>query len=155
MPSSQIKQFLIDKMTILDWYDGVVRAIVSMQGQSYLLVLVAWDAGSLQKAFILAELSLPFAAKIERLVLEASDESVKRERWAKFNNLLEKYISDYQGEVYLTGEEPIRGKNISASTISTEHLRRVRGQSIESADSSEARDFWFTLLSSCNPHNQD
>ncbi len=155
MLSSLIKQFLVDKMTILDWYDGIVRAIVSIQGQSYLLVLVAWDAGGLQKAFILTKLSLPFAATISRLALEANNESVKEERWSEFNNLLEKYMSDYWGELYLTYEEPRQGKVFSASAINTEHLRRVKEQNIESADSSEARDFWFTLLPSCKPNNQD
>jgi hypothetical protein len=145
MKSTVVEQFRVDGMTILEWYDGVVRAVVTQQGSSYLLTLVAWDVDSQRKIFILTNLTKPFEDAIERLVQETEDEKIKAERWDEFNRSFDEYLSSYQEKAYLIFAEPTVGSDFSATTISSEYIRQIKNYSIESAVAPEAISFWFEL----------
>jgi hypothetical protein len=132
-------------MIILEWYDGVVRAVITEDDISYLLTLVAWEVNSPRKVFILTEVTTPFEETLERLAQETENQRIKSDRWNEFRRSFEEYLSNYQGTIYLTFGEPTVGNAFSATAISSEHLNRVKNYSVESAIALEAISFWFEL----------
>ena len=82
MSSSEPMEFLPAQISILEWYDGVVRGIAESPGKSYLFTLAAWGPGSATKAYLLIDVDLATAGRNEIAVQVEARRSGRRGKMA-------------------------------------------------------------------------
>jgi hypothetical protein len=86
---------ILSALTILDWYDGVVRAIGvdHKKQQQYLIILAAWDINTARRAYVLVELPTDIANEMTRLLeANSNDMAVKQKAWNSFNKHSIQYL---------------------------------------------------------------
>lgn len=131
-----------DKIEILEWYDGVVRAIGEVESETYLIVLVAWNMSQSVKLYTLVELSE--LAKKE-MVNELNSARSKEENWEIFNSVFDRYIQNYNGKAYLTLGEIKENKPNELEIIESNHINKLINYDFEDTMDGNSIDFWFNL----------
>jgi hypothetical protein len=65
-----------DEITVIDWYDGVIRGIATSQDHCWLFVLAAWNPNSRRRAYVIVNLDRATADQMIKLwKLAREDES--------------------------------------------------------------------------------
>ncbi len=132
-----------NKIEILEWYDGVVRAIGEVETKIYLIVLVAWDMSKSVKLYALIELSE--IAKDE-MMRELNSARSKEENWRAFNSMFDRYIRHYDGEAHLILGEIKENKPYELKTIDPNHIKKLINYEFEDTMSETSVNYWFKTL---------
>ena len=135
MEHLQSTDIVLDEISIIDWYDGLVIATGRQQQKAYLIVLVAWDLERSRKAFLLLDLDGSIEAKIKGC-LKIND-------WEEFKKIFDKVVTSYKGDVFLTFEEPTVGTRASLTRTTTNDLTTLRNHDVESALTPESLSRWL------------
>lgn len=135
---------LFDGISVLEWYDGVVRGIGTHQGKYYLIVLVAWAADDRRRAFVVLSLDRNIGDEMTRLTRENDKEDQVR-KWDEFNRLFDTYVSTYNRDAYLLLKEPGEQTELSVVPISADCLGRLVPYNVENTLSVTATAFWFNI----------
>ena len=139
---------ILSALTILDWYDGVVRAIGvdHKKQQQYLIILAAWDINTARRAYVLVELPTDIANEMTGLLeANSNDMAVKQKAWNSFNNIYDKYLCNYKGNLHLTLDKPNAGQQIASIIVDSTNLQRLTDYDIEKTLTETACTFWFNL----------
>lgn len=131
-----------DKIEILEWYDGIVRAIGEAESETYLIVLVAWNMSQSVKLYALVELSEPTKNK---MIDELNKTRSKEENWEIFNSVFDHYIQSYNGQAYLILGEIKENKPCELKILESNHVKKLINYDFENTMSKNNIDFWFTL----------
>ena len=78
--------------------------------------------------------------------LRREDEPADEEKWNRFEELYDQYLSYYQDDAYLLGEEPFVAKNSTMTRIPPDHIADLRGFDIEKTIDLKAHKLWFDML---------
>lgn len=98
------KKVCLESINIIEWYDGVVRAIGKSGTENYLLVLIKWELAKNNRTYALFELDDNASSEFENCFAESSKET-KENMWKQFETLFDSFISSYKGEIYLLESE--------------------------------------------------
>jgi len=134
---------ILDNITILEWYDGVVRAIGNIKDERFLIILVAWDMVTSQKLYILVKLNPELA---DEFVNELADDESKEERWEKFNFEFNDYMKKYNDIVYIVFGEPKETYSFIGKKIVSTYVKSLVNYEFENTLSDQAKDFWFNIV---------
>lgn len=85
------------KFQILEWYDGVTRAIGLVKGKEYMIILAAWDMESARKVFLVTEIKKSDA---DQMVYYLTYPKIPVEGWDQFNEEFASYVRSYGGPVW-------------------------------------------------------
>ena len=145
MSSSEPRELVPDEISILEWYDGVIRGIAESPDKSYLFTLAAWDPDDSRKAYILIDVDLATAAEMKLLCKWKLGDQAHEEEWNRFNQIYNKYLSNYKGPAYLSNEEPKATRRITLKGITTDHLHELLDYDLEKQIDLKAQTLWFGM----------
>lgn len=131
-----------DKIEILEWYDGVVRAIGETKSGTYLIVLVTWDMSQSVKLYVLIELS---ELTKKEMIDELNKTRSKEEKWEIFNSVFDRYLQNYNGQAYLILGEIKEDESYELKMTSSNHVKKVVNYDFENTMSKANIDSWFKL----------
>jgi len=77
--------------------------------------------------------------------LAREDKSDDEEKWSRFNQLYDQYLTYYQDVAYLLGEEPLVAKSSTMTRIAPDHIADLRGFDIEKTIDLKAHKLWFDM----------
>ncbi len=147
MSSSELMEIRFDNIRIFDWYDGLVRAIGFDGEWNYLIILVAWDKKSDLKIYLLVPLEMETAKRLLELVDQSSrDLPNKQLLWDKLSDGIERFLNNYQGNVYLSTNEPSCETKTLAKAILTSHLSKLSSYSSEKPFEEESIKYWRRII---------
>lgn len=98
------KKVCFESIDIIEWYDGVVRAIAKTSTENYLIVLIKWELKKTNKIYALFELNGITLSEFRNCFLESS-EKTKEDMWKQFETFFDSFISSYKGNIYLLEAE--------------------------------------------------
>ena len=143
MSTSDSIEFVPNEISVLDWYDGVIRGIAESEGKDYLFIMAAWDWASRRKAFVMINLDPATSSEMKRLCAWKVGEEADEERWDRFEQLYNQYLADYDGPAYLLSQEPVVANILPMTAIPTDHLDELREYDIENTMDLKAKKLWF------------
>jgi hypothetical protein len=126
---------VLDEISIIEWYDGIVIATGRQQQNTYLIVLVAWDMEQSRKVFLLLG--------VERSVETEINRSIETNNWEEFKRIFNDVVTHYKGHVFLTFEEPTVGTTLSLTRSTTNDLASLREHEVENALTPESLNRWL------------
>ncbi len=131
-----------DKIEILEWYDGIVRAVGETETEAYLIVLVAWEISSSIKVYALLKLN-----KITKneIIKELNATRTKEENWEVFNSLFERYIQNYDDKAHLILGEIKVNKPCELKLIELSSIKKLTNYDFEDTMNKNNINFWFNL----------
>ncbi len=131
-----------DKIEILEWYDGIVRAVSETETEAYLIVLVAWEISSSIKVYALLKLN-----KITKneIIKELNATRTKEENWEVFNSLFERYIQNYDDKAHLILGEIKVNKPCELKLIELSSIKKLINYDFEDTMNKNNINFWFNL----------
>jgi hypothetical protein len=135
----------ITQEEIIDWYDGLVEALVKVASDErwHYLSLMAWD----QAAELTVSALLPLSPKWETILLrELREEPDDSNAWARYAELREAFLKSYSGDVQvlLCGKRDRR--TISQKRVDFEAVRGFLGKGVEACLDSQTSSFWISEL---------
>ena len=140
--NTELKHLSFDSIHILEWHDGIVRAIGTGQERTYLLFLVAWDLKSGSRAYLLLQLPPNIANEI-MLSISEGQEGSQMDKWNRFNRLFDDFVANYRESVYLLLQEPVVGKDLPLRIRNKEDLKVLGTYNIEMVFRPEALTCWL------------
>jgi hypothetical protein len=138
-------EFVPDEISILEWYDGVIRGIAESQAKSYLFTLAAWDMASGRKAYVLINLDPATAADMKLLCKWTLGDPPDEEKWHRFSQTYDQYLRNYKGPAYLSNEQPAATRRITITSITTDHLHELLDYDLEKTMDLRAQSLWFGM----------
>ena len=133
MSTSEPIELVPDEISILEWYDGAIRGIAESQGKYYLFTLAAWDPNSGRKDYVLINIDPETSAEMKQLCNWKLGVQPDEEKWSRFDQLYDRYLTHYQGPIYRLTEEPVVNKSFAMTAITRDHLNQLRNYDIEKA----------------------
>lgn len=133
---------IFNKIEIIEWYDGIVRAISETPSQIYLLVLVSWDIKQQVKLYALIELD---EGTKNQIFKELNENRSKEENWEAFNSIFNNHIKNYNGGVHLILGEIEKNKLYELKIIATNHIRKLENYELEDTIDKNVIDYWNKL----------
>jgi hypothetical protein len=143
MSPSEPIDFVPDEISILDWYDGVIRGIARSQGEDYLFIMAAWDLVSGRKAYVMVNLDPAIAIEMKQLCQWKLGDDPDEEKWNRFDQIYDQYLTNYEGSAYLLSEAPIVSKTLTITATTADHLDELRDYDIEKTMDLNAHKLWF------------
>lgn len=110
-------KFQIDKADIFEWYDGLVLGVAYFGEITALVCLLAFDPDAHKRAYLLAFISQE-QAEIFKALFKVSG-------FAAFNKKTLSEAIVKNANLYLTQDEPIRGKSISLAKVTPDQRNRL------------------------------
>src|SRR5262245_56653907 len=148
MNDRKLRSLFLDTVHVLEWHDGLIRAIGTCQDEFYLIALVAWDLERATKAYLVLSLDRSTADEMIKCT-EKERDGTQITRWHSFNSLFDEYVSTYDGSVYLVQglhvvckEIPV-GKEIPLVERDQEDLKYLKRYDLEAAIRMEALARWL------------
>ena len=145
MSASEPNYFVPEEISILEWYDGVIRGIARSQGNDYLFVRAAWDLVTERMAYVMVNLDPATGTEMKQLCKWTLGDDPDQEKWNRFNQLFDQYLMNYEGTAYLLSEEPDTSKSFAMTAITVDHLDELSDYDIEKAIDSKAQELWFGM----------
>lgn len=131
-----------NKIEILDWYDGIIRAIGEVEDEFYLIVLVAWDMRQPVKLYVLLELNELTRSEI---IDELNGSRSKEENWEIFNSIYDRYVQNYDGVAYLILGEVKKKESYKIKMIDSSYIKKLANYEFEDTMSENNIDFWLKI----------
>lgn len=135
--------FVPDEISILEWYDGVIRGIARSQDKAYLFILAAWDLSNAKKAYVLIDVDIATAAEMKLLCNWKLGDRADEGKWQRFNEIFDEYLRNYNGPVYISNEVPKATRPIAITRITTDHLHELLDYDLEKIMDLKAQTLWF------------
>ncbi len=140
MPSIEITE-----QEIVDWYDGIVEAIVQTApaGPWSYFSLMAWD---LSRDLEVAAL-LPLTPKWRNILLKTVRAELEDpEVWTKFGELREEFFAGFFGDVQIFLRHRRGGRILAQKQMDFEAVRKFLGKGIEACLSPQTSIYWISEL---------
>ncbi|HEX8267286.1 MAG TPA: hypothetical protein VF596_17945 [Pyrinomonadaceae bacterium] len=131
-----------NKIEILDWYDGIIRAIGEVEDEFYLIVLVAWDMKQPVKLYVVLELNELTKSEI---IDELNGSRSKEENWEIFNSIFNRYVQNYNGVAYVILGEVKKNESYRIKTIDSSHIKKLANYEFEDTMSENNKNFWLKI----------
>lgn len=132
-----------NRIEILDWYDGIIRAIGEVENKTYLIVLVAWDIKQLVKLYALLELDELTKNEIIRAL---NGNRSKEENWEIFNSVFDHYIQHYDSEASLILGEIKKNESYEPKMIDSNHIKKLVNYEFEDTMSETNINYWLKVF---------
>lgn len=133
----------ITQQEIIDWYDGLVEALVQVVSDErwHYLSLMAWD----QAAELTVSALLPLSPKWETVLLrELREEPNDSDAWTRFAKLREEFLKSYSGDVQVLLCGKTDGRTISQKHVGFEAVSGYLGKGVEACLESQVSNFWIS-----------
>lgn len=131
-----------NKLEVLDWYDGVIRAVGFAETGCYLIILVAWDMNQPAKLYVLVHLS---EAEQQEIFEALNSAHPKEKNWEEFESMFDRFIQTYADKAYTFLGDVEAGKSYTLRGVKSDKLRSLASYDFE-ATLNEANIYsWFDL----------
>ncbi len=129
-----------NEFKILEWYDGIIRAVGESQNADYLIVLVAWDMPQSMKIFTLFELDKDTKNKIvENLKGNFNIE----EKWRRFTEIFDNFVKSYSGRMYMLKGELEKDNDYDLALLESKINRQLVNYDFENVLDSINIKYWL------------
>lgn len=128
-----------DEFTILEWYDGMVRAVGKNEQGYYLLVLVAWNMLNQDKLYLVLESEPSTIAELEN---ELKKKRSIEENWEGFNHAFAQFIKTYSGNPYLLQGELVKNKTYELRLVDRQLVEKVADYDFDKTTDRENLEYW-------------
>jgi hypothetical protein len=130
------------KIEILDWYDGIIRAIGEVENKICLIVLVAWDMKQSVKLYALLELN---ELTKNEIISALNGNKSEEENWEIFNSVFDHYIQRYNSEAYLIFGEVKKNEPYELKRVDSSHIKKLVNYEFEDTMSETNYDYWIKV----------
>lgn len=145
MSTSESIKLVPNEISIIDYYDGMMRGVVESEGKYYLIIMVAFDPDKRRRAYVVINLDPVTATEIKQLCWKPGDppdEDGEKDR--RLEQIYDKYLSAYKGPVYFSTERPSKEQSVVITAIAFDRLDELREFDIEKTIDAEAQKLWFS-----------
>lgn len=134
------------EQSIIDWYDGIVSSIASLDQQQVFVSLLAWDQEVDKKVYAVVPIDGAISDSM-RLLLSDDPGTTKQERWDAIQDQIAQLRSSCRGTALLVecrqfGKRPTMQKEVEID----DDLRAQLGRGVEVALEKKNVDKWFRLV---------
>ena len=145
MSTSESIKLVPNEISIIDWYDGVMRGVAESEGKYYLFIMVAFDPDKRRRAYVVINLDPVTAREIKQLCWKPGDQADEdEEKWRRLEEIYDEYLTHYKGPVYFSTEKPSKEQSIVITAIAFDRLDELSEFDIEKTIDAEAHKLWFS-----------
>lgn len=134
------------EQNIIDWYDGIVSSIASLDQQQVFVSLLAWNQEVDKKVYAVVPIDGAISDSL-RLLLSDDPETTKQARWDAIQDQVAQLRSNCRGTALLVecrqfGKPPTMQKEVEID----DDLRSQLGRGVEVALEKKHVKKWFRLV---------
>ncbi len=147
----------VTECRIVDWYDGVVQALVRLAGKEawFYCSLLAWDMRSNRKVFALLRLDNNWSHKLLSLLSEKTLEPNKQAAWDKFSGTVQSLLSTYDDRVLIVLCEELGEQVLARKMLPIDSFRDDLGQEVEESLGPERIRHWLSRFLTTLDHHAE
>lgn len=124
------EDFVFEKIEVLEWYDGIVRAVGIGHGRWSLIALIAWEIKENRKLYVVLDLD---ENTKENLRFSLEDEGSKEANWQAFNTAFDEFIKGYKSAVYVIQGDLVVGEKYEGVRVNAAFLSEIIPFNVENA----------------------